>query len=346
MSMNFKEKFTGMTIGAVLLTTVSTSALATKPGEHHHPKPPQTPDITIPVQVNGGSPKGGDAYANGGKSNSSSDARADADASAVSQSGALSQSGANAQTGPSSSSAQGYTGGNNFSTHSDFRAGAITGAPGMGFLMAPDKCSGAFGISLGGGAPFMGSGGIGVQMINPAGLKTKDGISLIKIFGASDEDRAKMTKDFSNKEHEVFSCLEFAWNSQVLNLNAQAAMANDANTTAENIEVIRANKEIKIAKINSATQQAMPGIRHFCYETVVMNGKGQPVPHTMPLRGAGHEKCEELTWKAVNHSLDTEVDEIPKIRERGMKPVQIPVPSSWATPPAAAPANVAEPAHN
>ncbi len=313
MSMNFKDKFTNGAIGLALLTTVSTSALATKPGEHHHPKPPQTPDITIPVQVNGGSPKGGnaDAYANGGKASSNSDANAAADANAVSQSGALSQSGANSQSGPSTSTAQ--NGGNTLTTNSHFQGGAMTGAPGMGFLMAPDRCAGAFGISVGGGAPFVGSGGIGFQKIDVAGVNLGNGYTLVEYLYAPREQRAEISRDLSGGDKDKLNCLTNAWEMQEAAYEAQ-----------ERIEKIRSNANIRIETIRSNTQRALPGIRHFCNESVTLDGRGRAIPETLALRKSGHENCEGATWDAIhkiNEASDVSDFAVSPSRDRRQQPV-------------------------
>ncbi len=298
MSINFKQKFTNGAIGLALLTTVSASALATGQG-HHHPKPPQTPDITIPVQVNGGSPK---AEATGGRSTSSSDANAAADANAVSQSGALSQSGATSQSGPSSSTAQ--NGGNTLTTNSHFQGGSMTGAPGMGFLMAPDRCAGAFGISVGGGAPFVGSGGVGFQKIDIAGVNLGNGYTLVEYLYAPREQRAEISQDLSGGDKAKLNCLTNAWEMQEAAYEAQ-----------ERMEKIRANANVRIETIRSNTQRALPGIEHFCNKSVALDGRGRPIPETLALRKSGHENCEGATWDAIH-----KINEASDVRDFAVSP--------------------------
>jgi hypothetical protein len=132
--------------------------------------------------------------------------------------GGSSNSNSNAQTGASSS------GGNYFGNETNIRAGAITGAPWMGGQFPAGECNSAFGISFGGGAPFVGSGGIGLQWIDVAGVALPNGYLVSDYIDAEPKKRVEISEDLSKGDREKLTCISNAWRRHVITTSAQERM--------------------------------------------------------------------------------------------------------------------------
>lgn len=285
---NYKNIFAATAVFAASLTAASPLFAGERgrggPGGGPNGGGPNTPEsVTV---INGG--QGGAGGQGGPGGNSSS----------------------NAQTGASSS------GGNSFVSDNNFRAGAITGAPWMGGQFPAGECNPAFGISFGGGAPFVGSGGIGLQWIDVAGVALPNGYLVSDYVDAEREQRNEISKDLSKNEKQTLICIANAWKRNVASLQAQERMNIKSGEAHVTIAAINALKETELKKIEGSVQMAMPGIEHICNKNVLIVPKGSKVDvETRRVRRPfdkkdtsefGHENCDGTTQNLVKGVINRE----------------------------------------
>lgn len=87
----------------------------------------------------------------------------------------------------------------------DARGGAFAFAPDP-VAVATDKCQRAFGVSIGGGTPFSGSGAVAISKTDPA-APDLGGLTVREFMKLSAPQRVEAAKDLGKNDRKLFACV-------------------------------------------------------------------------------------------------------------------------------------------
>jgi hypothetical protein len=254
-------------------------------------------------------PQGGDAEAN-------SSSRSSSNSTSTSQGGA-----------------GGSSGGNSFNNRTHIEAGGgVAGAPGMGLAFLASACNNSFGVSVGGGSPFVFSLGAGVQWADVAGVYLPSGATVGDYLMAKEDKRVEMVEGLSTNDKNKLACLVNVWEQSVMLLKARG----EFDIT---IAAIDGMTKVELEKIRQSGALAGAYMDHICNNKVLVIPKDYKVdPETRAIRSKrgpkrdeseeGHENCakkgEELIGQGIlnnnyltglNNLLEQRQKSHPQLRE-------------------------------
>lgn len=292
---NFRDHFKSMAAVATIVAFTTASAV---PFAHAN---------------RGGGPEGGEA-------NSSS----------------RSSSTSNAQGGSATAlgGAGGDSGGNTFSNETRIRAGGgVAGAPGLGLAMLASACNNSFGVSAGGGSPFVFSLGAGVQWADVAGVYLPSGATVGDYLMSNEQKRVEMAEGLSKADKNKLACLANVWEQSVTLLKAKG----EIDIT---IAAIDSMTKVEMEKIKQSGALAQAYMDHICNIKVLVIPKDYKVDaETRAIRSKrgsnrdeseeGHENCakkgEELIDKGIlNTDYSTRLNNMLRERERSHPQLRAP----------------------
>lgn len=229
-------------------------------------------------------PQGGDAEAN-------FSSRSSSNSTSISQGG-------------TSSSGGNYFGGND--THIK-AGGGVAGAPGLGLSFLASACNNSFGVSVGGGSPFVFSLGGGLQWADVAGVYLPGGATVGDYLLADNDKRVELAKDLSKDDKNKLACLVNMWEQNVALMKAKG----EVDMTLATLDGLT---KIRIEQMVQSGKALVIYYNHICNGSVVTLKPGEKVvPDTMAIRterGAnrnaseeGHENCANEGQKLLKEGI-------------------------------------------
>ena len=229
-------------------------------------------------------PQGGDAEAN-------SSSRSSSNSTSTSQGGV-----------------GGSSGGNSFNNRTHIEAGGgVAGAPGMGLAFLASACNNSFGVSVGGGSPFVFSLGGGLQWADVAGVHLPGGATIGQYLLADSEKRVELVKDLKTADKNKVACLANIWEQNVVLLKTKGE-------TDITIAAIDGLTKTAIAEMEQSGKALEIYFGHICNTKGVILKPGEKVvPETLAIRSArgdkrnaseeGHESCANEGDKLLREGL-------------------------------------------
>lgn len=231
-------------------------------------------------------------------------------------------------------------GGNNssYTNNSTYKSGAAANIPQAAAIFATKSCVSSTSVGIGGGNVYAGYGGlsfshVGSEAVSLVGEMTIDGekvdvaYTIPELADLSPVDRAPIFTELRKGEQEKATCLMGNYIAQeraltkayeqatgVANINADAHTSGIAINAQANMYIaeIQAKGAVDVAKTTAIGEAFNQTVKHACVlgVTVINTGdnKQAVVKETLPLRGQGHENCEDVMWGTFNQLTDGKAD--------------------------------------
>jgi hypothetical protein len=202
----------------------------------------------------------------------------------------------------------------------------------MGLAFLASACNNSFGVSVGGGSPFVFSLGAGVQWADVAGVYLPSGATVGDYLMAKEDKRVEMVEGLSTNDKNKLACLVNVWEQSVMLLKARG----EFDIT---IAAIDGMTKVELEKIRQSGALAGAYMDHICNNKVLVIPKDYKVdPETRAIRSKrgpkrdeseeGHENCakkgEELIGQGIlnnnyltglNNLLEQRQKSHPQLRE-------------------------------
>jgi hypothetical protein len=229
-------------------------------------------------------------------------------------------------------------GGNNSSYTSYNKSGAATNIPQAAAIMVTKNCVSSLNVGIGGGNVYAGYGGLSFAYVGSGAVELKGMVTvgegadakqveanytIPELADLKAHERTPIFDTLRGDDPELATCLmgnyiaqersltkAYEQATKVANINADAHV-NGIVIQAEAkmfIAALDAKNKIDVQRIITLGEAFNTGVDHLCLANVVLRADGKDkqavVKETMPLRGAGHESCEQLVWGIYGELTD------------------------------------------